>query len=379
MAIQVASGFVLLIGGILTVASLGAALNSEPGYSADRMILLEASVRKYVSADDARQQLEESVSLLQRMPGIDNVAVSTIQANFLRPLVIPTHLTPEGWAQPVETASVRHVSENFFKVMGVRLVDGEWPRSGEWDNTGAALVSVSAARSFWPKGQVVGRTLQLEDEVEAPAYTVVGVVADARFAGLDISPSQEVYLPNAIVLRRTGLLYHIRTLESPDTSLPVVLRELSAKGIRVDRSATHSAGLFESVKDRALPAWLFGLMGVSALMILAIGLGGLLAMVSARRTQEVGIRLALGSTRAQVVRVLLKEPAESVLDGLVIGALASWWLVTFLDSQLYGIRSHHPGLWAIAIVTMMAVSIVAAALPAIRATRVNPVDTLRAL
>jgi predicted permease len=376
LSVQVACGFIFLIGGVLTSASLGAAMKNDVGYERDRMLLLEASVRKYVSADDARRQLEESVDLLHRLPGVERVAVSTIQATFLRPITSRTPITPEGWTKPAPDATVRQVSETFFDVMGLRLVAGRWPESGEWlDNAPAAIVSETAARVFWPDGRAVGRNLQTE---KAGAKTVIGVVADARFAGLDILPTQDVYLPNPIALGRTGLLYHVKASGSADDALRSVIRELATRGLRVDRAATHSRGLFGSIKDRALPAWLFGLLGAAALVVLALGIFGLLAMATAQRTQEVGIRLALGCTKAGIIGVILREPLIAVIDGLAVGGLISWWLVTFLDAQLYGVRSHQPGLWAIAVLTLILVALAAAAAPALRATRVNPLDTLRA-
>lgn len=377
LSVQVGCGFLFLIGGVLTIASLGAAMNNDTGFAHDRMILLEASVRKYVSADDARRQLEESVTLLRDLPGIERVAVSTIQATFLRPITTRTPISPEGWAKPAEDATVRHVSETFFDVMGLELVAGQWPAPGAWiGDTPAAVVSATAARVFWPDGRSIGRRLLLDPS--KPAKTVIGVVADARFAGLDMQPTQDVYVPNPIALGRTGLLYHLRTSGSADAVLTSVIRELSARGLRVDRAATHSRGLFESIKDRALPAWLFGLLGAAALIVLAVGVGGLLAMAVAQRRREVGIRLALGSTRAGVVGVMLREPLVAVIDGLAVGGLVSWWLVTFLEAQLYGVGSHHPGLWAMAMMTLVLVAVAAAAVPAIRAARVNPLDILRA-
>ena len=100
---------------------------------------------------------------------------------------------------------------------------------------------------------------------------------------------------------------------------------LDCSGPACGQSGDASRGLLDSIKDRALPAWLFGLLAAGALVVLAIGVGGLLAMTSAQRTREIGIRLALGSTRLQVVSVMLMKPLTAVLHGLVVGALASWW------------------------------------------------------
>jgi hypothetical protein len=375
IAVQAACGFMFVIAGVLTVASLGAALSNDAGYERDRMILLEGAVRRYVSSDDARQQIEDSVALLKRMPGVEAVAVSTLQSTLLRPQAIPTPVVPEGWSREADQAIVRMVSENFFEVMGLRLAEGRWPDRGGWTGGSVALVSAEAARTYWPDGRAIGRALTVAP-VKSPR-TVVGVVADARFAGLDVAPTQDVYVPDPVSRGRTSLLFHVRAADSAEALLPVIIRDLSATGLRVDRATTHSRGLFDSIKDRALPAWLFGSLASGALLVLAIGIGGLLAMSSAQRTREIGIRLALGSTRIQVVKVMLVEPLTAVLDGLVIGAVASWWLVTFLDSQLYGVGSHQPSLWMAAAILIALVACAAGGVPAIRAARLNPVAAIR--
>ena len=122
IAIPVAGGFVFVIAGVLSVASLGAVLNNDAGFQRDRMILLEGAVKSYVSRDDARQQLEDSVALLRRLPGVQRVAVSTIQSTFLREMPIAIAVIPEGWSTPSENVTVRRVSHDFFETMGLRLI-----------------------------------------------------------------------------------------------------------------------------------------------------------------------------------------------------------------------------------------------------------------
>jgi len=268
------------------------------------------------------------------------------------------------------------VGEGFFDVMRIELIEGRWPEAGEWKADGAwVLLSAAAARGFWPDGRAVGRTLVVEPSKRT--HQVIGVVSSTRFAGLDVPPAEDVYLPGAISRGRTGLLYHIATSDSAEAALPRIVRDLSAAGLRVDRATTHARGLFESVKDRALPAWLFGSLGAGALLILGIGVAGRLAMRSAQRTHEVGIRLALGSTRPQVFAAIMVEPLTALVDGLLVGALVSWWLVAFLESQLYGVSPHHAGAWLTAALLIVAVAGAAGAFPAVRAARLNPLDAIR--
>jgi ABC-type antimicrobial peptide transport system permease subunit len=207
---------------------------------------------------------------------------------------------------------------------------------------------------------------------------VIGVVADARFEGLDRDPVHEVYLPGVITNQRTGLLFHVRTKAAADKMLPGIIRDLSAQGLRVDRAATHAGGLFESLKGLALPAWLFGALAAASLMVIMIGVWGLLAMSAAQRTRELGVRIALGATRRTLVRMLVREQLTAVTRGLLGGAILGAWLVTFLRSQLYGLGPYSPVAWTAAALALLTLAVVATTIPAIRATAADPGEVLRA-
>ena len=207
---------------------------------------------------------------------------------------------------------------------------------------------------------------------------MIGVVGDARFEGRDRDPGRELYLPGAISLGRTGLLFHVRTTGDPEAMLTRLTRDLTAQGLRVDRAATHAGGLFESVKDLALSAWLFASLALAALAVVVLGIGGLVAMSAVQRTREFGMRIALGATRGNVLRMLIREQFAAVINGILAGGLISAWVVTFLRSQLYGVGPHNAVAWSVAAVMMLVVTLLAAAIPAIRATGRDPMDILRA-
>jgi hypothetical protein len=273
------------------------------------------------------------------------------------------------------------VSSGFFDVMGLRLVEGRPPAAGEWQaGTSVALVGESAARALWPDRSAVGRTLMpgARNDGDGAPWTVIGVVADARFEGRHRDPAKELYLPGAISLGRTGLLFHVRTRGNPDAILTRLTRDLTAQGLRVDRAATHAGGLFESVKDLALSAWLFAALALAALAVVVVGIGGLVAMSAVQRTREFGVRIALGATRGNVLRLLIREQFAAVINGILAGGVISAWVATLLRSQLYGIEPHNAVAWGVAAGLMIAVTLLAAAIPAIRATAGDPVDILRA-
>jgi putative ABC transport system permease protein len=380
VSMQVALGFVLLIAGVLTVASLAAAMRNDLGYHSDRMILLEASVRRYVSSADAQEQLEAAAAFLNRVPGVEASAVSTIQSTFLQQFNPGGSIIPEGW-KTATNVNVRQVSSEFFEVMGLKVVEGRAPVAGEWQTGSAvALVGQSTARALWPDRSAIGRTLvpARRRSGDGAPWTVIGVVGDARFEGRDRDPAREVYLPGAIRLGRTGLLFHVRTSGDAEAMLTRLTRDLTAQGLRVDRAATHAGGLFESVKDLALSAWLFAALALAALAVVVLGIGGLVAMSAVQRTREFGVRVALGATRGNVLRMLIREQFAAVTNGIVAGGVISAWVVTFLRSQLYGVGPHNAVAWSVAAVLMIGVTLLAAAIPAIRATGRDPMDILRA-
>lgn len=157
-----------------------------------------------------------------------------------------------------------------------------------------------------------------------------------------------------------------------------VLAALAGRGYRVDQASTHEDALFASVKHRALPAWLFGTLGLGALVVLGTGIFGLLAMSAAQRTREVGIRMALGATRTRLIALLIREQMPALGLGLGVGALASWWSVGILQSQLYGTAPRDATVWSSVALLIIVVALLATLIPAIRAVRTDPVTALRA-
>jgi predicted permease len=375
---QIAAGFVLLVAGGLTLSSLAAAWRNDTGYRRAQMLLLEASVNESTSRAETAEKLQTLPLLVQSVEGVDAVAMSTIHTMFARQSPSYTNVIPEGWTGEVTGITSRQVSANYFEVMGIRLVDGRWPAAGEWNEPRLAIISETAARLLWPDRPAIGRTLVWRTRDPRPPLTVIGVVADARYAALDADPSGDIYLPSPIGPGRYGLFFHVRTTRSADAVLGPVLTALSGRGYRIDQAATHEDALFASVKHRALPAWLFGSLGVSALVVLGTGIFGLLAMSAAQRTREIGIRLALGATRVQVVSLFLREQFTALAIGLTAGGLFSLWGVRFLESRLYGVNTREPLVWLTVTMIIAAVALVATLVPALKAVRCDPIATLKA-
>ena len=379
VAIQVALGFVLLSAGALTVASLARAWRNETGFHRDRMILLETYVAQAASDQAITENLTGIPPLLESVDGVSAVAISSIGPLFARRGVPGSAVLPDGWRGKAEGIQSRMVTANFFDVMGLRLVDGRLPTGGEWSEFAGAVVSERAAKVFWPGQSPLGRIL-VNQGGRAPGQRipVVAVVADTRFAALDEAPYGDIYLPQPIGRGVYGVYFHVRTTRRAADVLPRVQAALSGRGLSFEQSWTHEDALFASLRHRALPAWLFGWLGLGALVIVGAGVLGLVAMTAAQRTREIGIRIALGATRERVVRMLFREQLVAVAIGLLAGTLVSAWAVRYLESQLYGVGAYDAAVWILAALLLLSVAAAGTLVPALRASRTDPVHALRA-
>jgi ABC-type antimicrobial peptide transport system permease subunit len=195
---------------------------------------------------------------------------------------------------------------------------------------------------------------------------------------LDTESAGDVYLSTPFGSGRYGAFFHVRTIGPAGDVLGPILAALAGRGYRLEQATTHEDALFASVKHRALPAWLFGSLGLGALVVLAAGIFGLLAMSAAQRTREIGIRVALGATRGRVVRLLVREQMAAVAAGLGVGALVSLWTIRFIESQLYGVDAREPVVWTGVAALLGTVALTATLVPALRAAHADAVRTLRA-
>jgi predicted permease len=382
VAAQVAIGFVLLIAGGLTILSVAMAYRNDTGYRRERAILLEVFAQRPSGSATAVETLRSLPAVLAGVNDVDAVAISTINPLFAQRANAWTSVVPEGWSPKTKVAGVlsRQVSANFFEVLGLRLAAGRWPSRDEWHSEQpVALVSETAARTFWPDRPSVGRTLAPRDSRAVPSkLTVIGVVADARFSGLDVAPVGDIYLPDPLAeAGRTGVFFHVSTRAPAAGVLPALVAALGGRGLLIAQATTHEDALFASVKSRVLPAWLFGSLGFGALVMLAAGVLGLLAMSVAQRTKEIGIRMALGASSSRVIGMLLGEQSAAVTAGILIGGVISVWTVGLLDSQLYGVTPYDPVVWSGVGLALLALPTIAALLPCLRAARVSPAEVLR--
>jgi predicted permease len=372
---QVAVGLVLTIAGTLVVGSLVLLWSEDPGYSAADKLVVEAGFGGGTPV--IRTQISAVVDTLHRVPGIRRVAA--FDGPFLQSSTRAdvNWRVPKGALRGCLAGPKSGVSGAFFDVMGLPAIAGRLPAPSELDGGHpVAAVSVTAAKHCWPDGSSpIGRTL----EFASTAFTVVGVVPDVRYESFDIESRRgEVYVSNQLMPPFTTV-FAVQTVGAPSSRIAGVIDTLRQAGVltSVYRVATMTEALADTIQARRLNAWLFGIFASAALVIVAVGILGLMAMTTARRTREFGIRYALGGRRPAIVGLLLREQIVAVAAGIVAGGVIATWAVEGTKAYLYRFTPADPRLWAIAIATIAVTAMLGALIPAWRASRVDPVTSLR--
>jgi predicted lysophospholipase L1 biosynthesis ABC-type transport system permease subunit len=271
------------------------------------------------------------------------------------------------------------VTSGYFRILRPLVVVGRVPTEIELaSGAPVAVVSESLAQAYWPDGEPLGQTI--EAVWDDRPYEVVGVVRDVPWLSWDTATAM-AYGPYAPLATRGGTVtLLIEGTDASTTVLRAVLQELDSMTPTITaRRAGNLIDVFaETVNARRFRSWLFGSFAVAALAVVGVGILGLLAMSTARRTREVGIRQALGATSGSIVRLFVREQMQPVVAGLVAGVVVSVWAVRYVESYLFGVTTTDPRVWGAAVVLILVTAGAGAVIPSLRASTTSPTVALRA-
>jgi putative ABC transport system permease protein len=319
-----------------------------------------------------RAYAEEALRRLESVPGVEAASISSPGARASVP-VQGVSYSPDN-EPPIAVYNV--TSAAAARVMGLRVLEGRWITDSE--PTSVMVFNESLTRSAFGSENPIGRKIRRRGRPPTFA-TVVGVVADLKYSKLDQDPEPELYIPYTDAPLIPGMTFMIRTAGNPMRAAPT-LREAVAG---VDRTQavfdlmTLERALANSIAPRRFNLFLLGTFAVTALLLALIGIYGVIAYSVARRTHEIGIRMALGARRTEVVHMVVRQGVGISLAGIVIGLIGAGVLTRFMESLLYEVKSSDPQTFAAVVLVLGVTAMAACWIPALRAATVDPVTALR--
>ena len=377
---ELAMAMVLLVGAGLLIHSFVRLSSVHPGYNADGISWYQVFLPRERSVVQVTAFAEDFAALLRSLPGVQAVgyAPQILTGNLLRETSLRTTPGPPERPPTVRT-DARVVSRDFLPVMGVRVLEGR----GFNDEDGAGrprvmLINQTLARSGQFTGNPIGQRFYALGE---QPWEIVGVVEDVHQFGLDREPGQQIFIdfrqsPGAGL---NGLFFALRTTAAAEVAAADVRRvahqldPLAAVG----SVATMEQLLSNTMSRRRLYAALLGVFAAVAVTLAMIGLYGTMSYAVAQRTREIGVRVALGAQRVQVLALVLRQTTMLTVIGVAAGVAGAAALSRYLESLLFDLTPFDPATFAVVIATFVAVATVASYVPARRAARVDPIIALR--
>jgi predicted permease len=409
---EIALAVVLVIGAGLLIRSYYNLTTTDPGFSTERVLTISMNVpgRTEFSVTRTAQgppQVRASYQpmgayfrdlqdRLRGLAGVQAVATTTLLPLAPDQTIVPMVFTLPGQAtesaDAAWTAPLSSVSPPFFGAMGMRLVEGRWL---EWSDRqgapGVAVVNETFARRFFGGTRPLGGRIRWRVNRFVPTDTgfqfghlsvdeveVVGIVADAKYVSLARPAEPAIYVSSEQFINRRRTVVVRTSLDAPDSLVPAIRRELNA----IDPQVGAEFAVYDSIVEASIARERLGMallvtFGVTALLLAAVGVYGLMSYSVAQRTGEMAVRSALGSSAGQVMALVMRRGLRLAVAGVVIGVIGAIGLRRVLASQLYDVSPLDPSVLFAVTALLFAVATLACFIPARRATRVDPADLLR--
>lgn len=392
---EVALALILLIGSALLIRTSLALGRVDPGFDSKNVLTLRMVLTgpRYQTSEGVEQLVRNGVERLRAVPGVVE-ASATCCVPLEGGYGLPFRIVGRPAEGPFHGGGAwKTVSPGYFEVFKIPVKRGR-SFSASDDGRGQAVVVINEAmaRQFWPQGDplndrlIIGRGV-MREFADEPERQIIGVVGDTRDGGLNNEPGPTMYIPqaqvpdaaNALNLSLNPIAWVVRTQADPRTlanSIQEQLRQTTGLPVSDVRSMNEVSSL--STSRYRFNMWLMTVFAVSALLLAAIGVYGLMAYSVEQRTQEIGIRLALGAQAAEVKNMVVLQGMRLALAGILAGLAAAFALAQLMAAFLYGIEPRDPLAFFGVPVLLGLVALLAAWIPARHASRVDPIIALRA-
>jgi predicted permease len=379
--LQVATTFVLLVGTGLMIRTLANLRAVDIGINTSGLLTLRTAlpISKYGDARSRQSFYERALEGVRTVPGVTDAGFSStlpfLSLGNMAGYRISGRSTERG--DPA-TALFRVTTNDYLKTLGVKLLDGRLPGSGDKpDSPPVVVITETFARRYWPGTSAVGARIALNDP-DAAWMMVVGVIRDVYEIGYDREMQPGMYVL-ASQLQRSADNLVVRVAGDPLAIAPAVRQVIAG----IDRDQPIAAVqtmdhiIDRQIVDRRLQSIVFGAFAGIALLVSSIGLFGLLSYAVTQQSREIGLRMALGATMARVKTAIIGRGVVLTVTGLGLGLVAALATIPAMGSLLYGVQPNDPLTIGVVFGAFFAIALVACWIPARRATRVDPMVALR--
>jgi putative ABC transport system permease protein len=398
VVVEVALALVLLIGSALLIRTAAALGRVDPGFDAHNVITMRMSMKgaQYEKAEAVEQVIRSGVEKLRSIPGVVNASATCcvpLEGGYGLPFRIAGRPLDANSQGPFHGGGGwTTISPGYFEVFKIPITRGRTINDRDTSaSTPVVVINEAMAKQYWPSSDplndrlVIGKGVMREFETEGERQ-IVGVVANIHSNGLDSEPQPQMFIPqaqvpdaaNALNVGLTPVAWIVRTQQSSQAMTNAVQEQLrQSTGLPVTDVQSMDTVVSVSVSRQRFNMWVMTVFGACALLLAAIGIYGLMAYSVEQRTQEIGIRLALGAQAAQVRTMVVLQGMALALIGVAIGLGASFWMARLITTFLFGVAARDPVVFAGVPALLTIVALCAVVLPAQRASGVDPIIALR--
>lgn len=388
---EVALALVLLVGAGLLMKSFVRLQSVDPGFNPRNVLTMEISLPQskypppanatFLGGEKARVFFTEIARRITQLPGVEAIGATTILP--LSGSLSDSSFGIEGLVlgpnEPGPDEEVRVVTPDYFRVLQTTLLKGRF--FTEADNAEAPMVAIvneALARKYFKNGDALGKRITFDDIKKDPKWiTIVGIVANVRQRSLELEPLPEYYTPHAQFPVR-NLIVAIRSSQDPRLATAAIRREIRAvdSDQPIANIRTLERVIADSVAPRRLSVVLLGVFAGVAVLLAAVGIYGVMSFLVVQRTHEIGVRMALGAQRADVLKLVIGRALRLVVAGTAIGLIMALVTAQGLRALLYSVNAFDVPIFVFVTFVLGAVALAASYLPALRATRADPMIAL---
>jgi predicted permease len=355
----------------------------DPGFNPHNALTFEISLPNMQYPDDASivRFNNEAQRRIAALPGVQAAGFSTILplAGTNSDFSFAIEGRPSDNNSPSPDEERRQVSSDYFRALETPLIKGRFFANADNADTPLVIIINEAfAKKFWPNEEALGKRIVMGGMSDDPKWiTIVGIVGDLRHFGLDVDPKPEMYVPFAQSAYFTTI-YVVRSNQDPRTLVPAIQREIHAIDPAVPLANVRSFEnlIADSVAPRRLSVVLLGVFAGVAVLLASVGIYGVMSFLVAQRTHEIGVRMALGAQRSDVLKMVLVRSLQLISAGTITGLIAAVMSTHTLRALLSRVSAFDAATFALVTILLGAIALAASYLPAMRATRADPMVVL---